>query len=161
MKCILAVAILAAMIGCSREPMAVQSIAVAPHQMSVKQVEPAVTSVVTSVVNIPVVKFLPIFFDLGKADINPNQMTKLDGHANTLTTNTNMRMQLVGNASSEGDITDNKQLAQMRADVIKNYLIAAGIDAGRMLTTNRSVALNQYGGSKEMLNRRVDFVVLP
>ncbi len=157
MKWILVLAVLA-MVGCSKEPVPIQVISTVPHQMPVKQME---TRVVVPDAPPAIVKFIPVFFDLGKADINTNQIGKLEGHAATLVADPTMRIQLVGNASSEGDVTDNKQLAQMRADVVKNYLITTGIDAGRLTTTSRSIALNQYSGNKEMLNRRVDFVVMP
>ncbi len=158
MKWILVLAVLA-MVGCSKEPVPIQVISTVPHQMPVKPMD--LPEIHSPEAPPAIVKFIPVFFDLGKADINTNQIGKLEGHAATLVADPTMRIQLVGNASSEGDVTDNKQLAQMRADVVKNYLITTGIDAGRLTTTSRSIALNQYSGNKEMLNRRVDFVVMP
>lgn len=49
----------------------------------------------------------------------------------------------------------------MRADVLKNYMINAGINAGRITTASRPITENTYSGDKEVLNRRVDFIVMP
>ncbi|RKZ98629.1 MAG: hypothetical protein DRQ46_01630 [Gammaproteobacteria bacterium] len=155
MKWILGLAVLA-MVGCSKEPVPIQIISTVPHQMPVKSIELPVQEA-----PLVTVELRPVFFKLGESNINRNQIDRLESHAAILIDDPFMRIQLVGNASSEGDVTDNKQLAQMRADVVKNYLITTGIDAGRLTTTSRSIALNQYSGDKEVLNRRVDFVVMP
>jgi outer membrane protein OmpA-like peptidoglycan-associated protein len=157
MKLIPALIVLAMVVGCSKEPIPVQSIHEVPHGMpvSTKTVKKA------PVAPIEVVKFSPIFFKLGSAHIPSSQLAKLDNHAKVLKNNPNIRVRIIGNASNEGSAPLNMQLGQLRADTIKNYLISSGISANRMTTDSLGKSQAIYTGDKELLNRRVDIIVMP
>ena len=157
MKVLSALIVLAMVVGCSKEPLPVQSISQVPHSMPVsrKVVQEA------PVAPVEVVKFTPVFFKMGSAHIESSQLAKLDEHARTLINKPNLTIRLVGNSSNEGSAAFNMQLGQLRADTIKNYLISAGVAASRLTTDSLGKAQAKYTGDKELLNRRVDFVVLP
>ena len=104
-----------------------------------------------------------IFFDIGKADIRPESKPELDRILNFLRKNPKLRVQINGHTDNTGAPQTKMQLSLMRANAIRNYLIAAGIAPNRLSTRGfgmtKPVASNDDDIGRQ-LNRRVEFEVL-
>jgi len=124
-------------------------------------VEEELTLLDTVTVPVADIQFLPIFFDIGSYQIPVGQTSKLDGHAILLSEMPMVNIKLVGNASVEGSDSDNTELSLMRARSVRQYLILAGVDELRLDIGSRPTSMNSYDDEKELLNRRVDLVVMP
>ena len=86
----------------------------------------------------------------------------LDVVVSTMREHADMRVSCEGHTDSVGSDAYNEALGQRRADAVRDYLVAQGIDAGRISTTS-------YGESKPAAdnstpegraeNRRVEIIV--
>jgi OOP family OmpA-OmpF porin len=103
-----------------------------------------------------------IFFDTKKAKIKPVSFPLLDEVAQALTDRPKISVRIEGHTDSVGTDKFNMWLSSARADAVRAYLIAKGIDAGRMVAQGfgESVPLadNRTTKGKET-NRRVEFVI--
>lgn len=87
----------------------------------------------------------------------------LDGVASTLKNQPNVAVQIAGNTDNVGNKAYNLMLSQQRAESVRQYLVARGVDAGRLVATGfgdfHPVAPNdsEEGRAK---NRRVDFKLI-
>ncbi|MCZ2355819.1 MAG: OmpA family protein [Bacteroidia bacterium] len=103
-----------------------------------------------------------IFFDTGKADIRPESKPELDRILNFLNKNPKLRVQINGHTDDTGAPQTKMQLSLMRANAIRNYLIAAGITPNRLSTKGfgmtKPIASNIDEVGRQ-LNRRVEFEV--
>ena len=102
-----------------------------------------------------------INFDVNKASIKPESMGTLNGIAQILKDNPDVKFEVGGHTDSDGDDAANIKLSQARADAVRNQLIAMGVAAARLTTKG-------YGETKPISdntslegkanNRRVEFV---
>ena len=77
-----------------------------------------------------------IFFDYDKADIRPDQASRLQGNATWLKTNANVRFTIQGNADERGSQEYNLGLGDRRANSVKQFLASQGVADSRMNTVS-------------------------
>jgi OmpA-OmpF porin, OOP family len=73
-----------------------------------------------------------IQFKIAMADITPASFTTLNEVAEILKQNPDLKLTIEGHTSNDGVYEANKRLSQSRADNVKAYLAAKGIDASRL-----------------------------
>lgn len=103
-----------------------------------------------------------IQFETGKATIKPVSFTILNQVANVLNENPSYLIEVQGHTDNVGKVEMNKTLSENRANAVRNYIIAKGVDEKR-------ITANGYGDTKPVVpntsaknkakNRRVEFVV--
>jgi len=75
-----------------------------------------------------------------------------------------LRLKIRGHTDNQGKLPKNMQLSQQRADSVREYFIAKGIDAKRLqaegLGPNEPVADNAKPAGRAK-NRRIEFKVVP
>jgi len=105
-----------------------------------------------------------ILFQQNEAKILPRSFAKLDEAVAVLTKYPEIKLEISGHTSSEGDAEHNKKLSLDRADAVKAYMVGKGIDEKRVQTrgagSSESVADEKQPGGMEK-NRRIEFKVLP
>ncbi len=104
-----------------------------------------------------------ILFGLDQTDIDPQARAILDSQATWLQRFPQVRATIEGHADERGTREYNLGLGDRRANAAKNYLVARGIDPGRLTTISygkeRPVALGSDEASWAQ-NRRAVTVVL-
>ena len=104
-----------------------------------------------------------ILFDLGKADIKAESMPELDKVVAFMKANPGAEIELSGHTSSEGDAALNRSLSYRRVKACKDYIVAKGIDPGRIIAQgygpDRPVAPNDTEANRAK-NRRVEMRVV-
>ena len=107
----------------------------------------------------------PVFFGFDSSAIDAQNMSILEANARWFSQpeNAHVRFVLEGHCDERGTDEYNLALADKRAQMVRQYLVDAGIDPGRMTT----IALGEErpfdtGRSEESwaLNRRVQFVLI-
>jgi outer membrane protein OmpA-like peptidoglycan-associated protein len=105
---------------------------------------------------------LVIRFGSGDTDLGAEERVALDELADRLSRDENLRVRVTGHADGSGRDPANLALSRDRANAVTDYLVAAGVFAGRVTTEaygdSRPVAGN--GTRRERaLNRRVEIVL--
>jgi OOP family OmpA-OmpF porin len=101
-------------------------------------------------------------FAVNKAVLTPASKKVLDGVADILRQQPELKLAIGGHTSSDGSRELNLRLSQQRADAVKNYLISKGIEAERLSATGYGPdqPLNEGKTAVEKAqNRRVEMVV--
>jgi len=102
-----------------------------------------------------------ILFDVDKASLKPESKESLQEIVKLMQNYPGLKIEIQGHTDNQGSVDYNKDLSQRRAQTVKTYLIASGIDDSRLAATgygfSQPVASNdtQEGRSK---NRRVELV---
>jgi OmpA-OmpF porin, OOP family len=104
-----------------------------------------------------------ILFAQGSAQLQPASQTELDKLAAFLQAQPQAEIELTGHTSSEGEPAANRSLSYRRVKACKDYLVAQGIDTGRVTTmglgADRPVASDDTEEGR-VQNRRVELRVL-
>jgi outer membrane protein OmpA-like peptidoglycan-associated protein len=104
-----------------------------------------------------------ILFDQGKFDLRPASKTELEKIVAFMKANPRAEIELSGHTSSEGEAALNRSLSYQRVKACKDYVVAAGIDTGRIVVAgygpDRPVASNDTEAGRAQ-NRRVEMRVL-
>jgi OmpA-OmpF porin, OOP family len=104
-----------------------------------------------------------IMFEQGKADLKNESKAQLDKVADFLRENTNAEIELSGHTSAEGKADYNRSLSYKRVKACKDYILTAGIDAGRIIAIgygpDRPVAPNDTEINRAK-NRRVEMRIV-
>ena len=104
-------------------------------------------------------------FDSGKADLKPEGRAKLDEVAAKLTEPGVQidSMTITGHTDSVGSAASNQRLSERRAEAVKSYLVAKGVDGSKIKTVGRGltqpVADNKTPQGRAQ-NRRVDVEIV-
>lgn len=110
-----------------------------------------------------VVQLNNLFFDTGKSIIKPESDPELLRLTELLKNNPLMKIEISGHTDITGTARINEILSKERAEAVKKYLVAKGINQQRLQTKGYSYTVPQ-GDNKTMegrrLNRRVDFKIL-
>lgn len=75
-----------------------------------------------------------VFFDTDRYDINPDARMVLEKQANWLAQYSNLSITVEGHADERGTREYNLALGERRANSVKNYLVALGVDPRRIET---------------------------
>lgn len=102
-------------------------------------------------------------FETGKAVIQKESFKSLDELVTLLTTKTNYRIYIAGHTDNVGRKKSNQKLSEDRANAVKEYLLAKGIDKTRIKTEGfgdaRPAASNDTPEGRQK-NRRVEFRII-
>lgn len=104
-----------------------------------------------------------IHFAVARADLEPRSFAVLDGIADVLRAHPEYTHVLIsGHTDDRGDGAENLALSSRRAEAVKAYLVAHGIDAARLSSEGRGasspVAENATARGRRQ-NRRIQFTV--
>lgn len=77
-----------------------------------------------------------VFFGYDQYDLSQEARDTLGRQANWLAQYANLRITVEGHADERGTREYNLALGERRANAVKNYLIALGVDAGRVTTVS-------------------------
>lgn len=104
-----------------------------------------------------------IEFEFGKADLKPGVFQSLESAYQTMIDYPSMTVEIGGHTDNVGRAKANQELSLRRAESVKNYLAAKGIDAQRINTRgygpSQPVETNKTEEGRAK-NRRIEFKVL-
>lgn len=110
-----------------------------------------------------IVQFKPrIQFAWDSAELEPAQVAVLSDVVKSLLADKTYNVKIEGHASSEGQVEHNNKLSQRRADSVRNFLIANGVDGSRLTATgfgSRVPVADNKTEEGRIQNRRVEFDV--
>lgn len=102
-------------------------------------------------------------FDLGSASLRPEAYPVLFHAVQVLLSNPDMKVEIQGHTDNIGSEKFNQTLSEKRAQTVKNYLVARGVGASRLVTVgygeSKPIADNKTAQGRAM-NRRIEFKVL-
>jgi len=104
-----------------------------------------------------------VFFDVNKSTLRPESVQELDRLADILKDNPALKIEISGHTDSDGNDDANMKLSNDRAKAVVDYLVAKGINAGRLTWKGYGetmpMAPNDTPENKQQ-NRRTEFKVL-
>jgi len=104
-----------------------------------------------------------VSFESGSAVLTGVATGVLDGIAATLNHQDNLRLEIAGHTDDTASAAYNLKLSELRAEAVRQYLIARGVDGERLSTRGygetQPLAANDNDANRA-LNRRVDFKLL-
>jgi peptidoglycan-associated lipoprotein len=101
-----------------------------------------------------------IYFDFDQFTIRDDQKPALDSAARHLADNPSLKVKIEGHCDERGTNDYNLALGERRAQAVKRYLVAAGVDAGRLSTISfgeEQPACNDKSEDCFAQNRRARF----
>jgi outer membrane protein OmpA-like peptidoglycan-associated protein len=105
-----------------------------------------------------------VTFELGSARLQSGSYVELDSLAKVLLASPNSRVEIGGHTDNSGSPADNQHLSALRAEAVRNYLVAKGVPFQQMVargygsTMPRSPDTTPRGRAA---NRRVEIKPLP
>ncbi|MCB9751355.1 MAG: OmpA family protein [Myxococcales bacterium] len=104
-----------------------------------------------------------IYFEFDKSTIKPRSRPVLDRAIEVLREHPSIHIEISGHTDSKGAPEYNRRLSQARADAVRDYLIAGGVDAARLTTRgagmDEPVATNATARGRAK-NRRIEFSIV-
>jgi len=104
-----------------------------------------------------------LFFELGKADLTAESEPELKRLVQVMRENGQLTIEISGHTDNTGTDEINNKLSQARADAVKNYLQASGIQSTRIQSKGygsfKPKASNETDEGRQA-NRRVEFAIL-
>jgi outer membrane protein OmpA-like peptidoglycan-associated protein len=104
-----------------------------------------------------------IFFDVDKYDLKEKSVTELQKILRFLRENPVVRVEISGHTDNSGSAPYNLQLSEKRAQSVYNYLVANGVEPGRLRPkgygSSRALAANDSDEGRQK-NRRIEFKIL-
>ena len=104
-----------------------------------------------------------VHFNVARSQVLPEGREALDRKVTILKANPGVRLQITGATDERGSDQYNMALGSRRASEVKRYLVAQGIDAGRLDVLSNGEKSPLETGSDETAwarNRRTEFVVV-
>ena len=102
-------------------------------------------------------------FETNRSQIRPDQRAALDRAIAIIKANPTLRIRLDGHTDDTGESTYNLSLAQRRAEAVRDYMVAQGIDPQRLTIrsfgASRPIADNASASGRSA-NRRVELSIL-
>ena len=98
-------------------------------------------------------------FEKGKAVLNDDAKAVLSDLTKLLQEHSELKLEIVGHTSIEGDNAFNQKLSEERAKACVDYLIDAGVDASRLSAIGKGSSEPIDNENLER-NRRTEFIVL-
>lgn len=108
------------------------------------------------------VTFEDVHFALDRYQLRPEARVTLDGAVKTLQADPTLRVQIEGHTCNIGTAEYNLALGQKRANAVRDYLVAHGVDQARLTTVSYGEEKPAYDNSREetrRLNRRAVLTV--
>lgn len=108
--------------------------------------------------------FDDVHFDRNQSALRPQDTEILEKMAAALKADPSLNIDIEGHTCNLGTTSYNRALGLRRANVVKDYLVRAGIEESRLRTATMGEANPQYDNSREetrKLNRRVALVPEP
>lgn len=105
---------------------------------------------------------LLVFFDFNKADLTAESNPELRRALKMMDQYPRMEVEIAGHTDNVGSDQYNKELSQQRANAVRSYLTANGIDASRLSAVGYGEAQPIDSNENEdgrAANRRVEFIV--
>ena len=103
-----------------------------------------------------------IHFDLDRAQIRSSEARLLESNVRWLKSNRDMVVMIGGHADERGSDEYNTRLGERRAEAVKRYMIAQGVEPDRIMTTTHGKQRPLCSESTEGCwgrNRRAEFQV--
>jgi peptidoglycan-associated lipoprotein len=103
-----------------------------------------------------------VFFAFDRSDLNADSRATLEKLASWMTTYQNVTITIEGHCDERGTREYNLALGERRSDAARDYLVALGVDGGRVTTISYGKERPAVLGSNEdawAQNRRDVFVV--
>lgn len=101
----------------------------------------------------------PIIFATGQTDLNALQQRILDSAAEIIQAYEGPIVTVVGYTDAGGTTEENQQISLIRAEGVRDYLVAQGVAADRLLVDARGEATATGSSAVAGLERRVEFEV--
>ena len=104
-----------------------------------------------------------VFFDTGSAELRQESYFELGKLKKLLVENEGMYIQINGHTDNIGSAEDNQQLSEHRAKAVQDYLVAQGIESGRLRFKGFGETVPIAGNDTEtgrQQNRRTEFVII-
>ena len=110
----------------------------------------------------PVPELGSVHFDFDRAVIRPSEARILDKHAEWLKANSGVTVGIDAGTDPRGSVLYNQRLSERRAKAVKDYLVARGVAADRIVNAGSGEGLpacRDTGEACWQKNRRADFLV--
>jgi len=101
-------------------------------------------------------------FDFNQATLRNESYPILDNAAGILLSHPDVNVEIQGHTDQIGSDKYNEQLSMKRAEAVKKYLVAKGVDAGRLTTSGKgksTLLFKESDPESRFYNRRVEFHV--
>ena len=98
-------------------------------------------------------------FIQGKAELSDDAKFVLHDLAKLMEKNADIRLQIVGHTSSEGDPAFNQKLSEERAQAAVDFLVSRGVDASRLQAQGKGSS-EPIDENNPDANRRTEFIVI-
>ena len=95
----------------------------------------------------------------GKAELSDDAKFVLHDLAKLMEKNVDIKLQIVGHTSSEGDPTFNQKLSEERAQAAVDFLVSRGVDASRLQAQGKGSS-EPIDENNPDANRRTEFIVI-
>ena len=142
-------AILAFLLGRKPEPQIVEKVVTVVDTVYVQQIEEIEKN------------FNAAEFVAGKADLSESAKFVLHDLAKMMQKHPEIKLQLVGHCSAEGDAAFNQKLSEQRAQAAVDFMISRGIDASRLEAIGKGTSeLKNPENPTAPENRRTEFIVV-
>ncbi len=104
-------------------------------------------------------KFNAVQFELGKYDLSQEAKGALADIIDLMVENPQIKLNIVGHSSDEGDAKANMTLSQNRAQSVANYIITKGVEPNRVTSEGRG-STEPIDPNNRAANRRTEFIII-